>query len=178
MTFLPHVQRVLYGEGSVGGRAEQRESPIRVYRRKDIAQVEVVLEKSPDPVLLDVAHVDLYFFYDADLVILALEVFAKDLPLEVVQDFDVPLWPRLSARMDGERFAISLHQSDVAGEEWRRAGYFLILRIEKNFLLPSVATVLPPSPRIGSFCLSQWFRIIQDEQVRSGTGSLSTTGCL
>ncbi|MGB8639404.1 MAG: CorA family divalent cation transporter, partial [Pseudolabrys sp.] len=86
VTFLPHVQRVLYGEGSVGGRAEQRESPIRVYRRKDIAQVEVVLEKSPDPVLLDVAHVDLYFFYDADLVILALEVFAKDLPLEVVQD--------------------------------------------------------------------------------------------
>ncbi|MFZ2090871.1 MAG: hypothetical protein WAU99_03970, partial [Pseudolabrys sp.] len=76
VTFLPHVQRVLYGEGSVGGRAEQRESPIRVYRRKDIAQVEVVLEKSPDPVLLDVAHVDLYFFYDADLVILALEVFA------------------------------------------------------------------------------------------------------
>ena len=86
VTFLPHVQRVLYGEGSVGGRAEQRESPIRVYRRKDIAQVEVVLEKSPDPVLLHVAHVDLYFFYDTDLVILALEVFGKDLPLEVVQD--------------------------------------------------------------------------------------------
>ena len=25
VTFLPHVQRVLYGEGSVGGRAEQRD---------------------------------------------------------------------------------------------------------------------------------------------------------
>jgi hypothetical protein len=86
VTFLPHVQRVLYGEASVGGRAEQRESPIRVYRRKDITRVELVLEKSPIPVLLDVAHVDLYFFYDADLVILALEVFGSDLPLEVVQD--------------------------------------------------------------------------------------------
>ena len=86
VTFLPHVQRVLYGEGSVGARAEQRESPIRVYRRKDIAQVELVLEKSPDPVLLHVAHVDLYFFYDVDVVILALEVVGKDLPLEVVQD--------------------------------------------------------------------------------------------
>jgi hypothetical protein len=86
VTFLPHVQRVLYGEGSVGGRAEQRESPIRVYRRKDITQVEVILEASSDPVRLHAAHVDLYFFYDADIVILALEVFANDLPLAIVQD--------------------------------------------------------------------------------------------
>jgi len=86
VTFLPHVQRVLYGEGTAGGRAEQRESPIRVYRRKDITQVEITLEKSPEPILLHVAHVDLYFFYDADLVILALEVFGHDLPLEIVQD--------------------------------------------------------------------------------------------
>ena len=86
VTFLPHVQRVLYGEGSAGGRAKNRELPIRVYRRKDITQVQLILEKSPEPVLLDVAHVDLYFFYDADLVILALEVFANDLPLELVQD--------------------------------------------------------------------------------------------
>ena len=38
------------------------------------------------PIVLDVAHVDLYFFYDADLAILAFEVFGKDLPLGVVQD--------------------------------------------------------------------------------------------
>jgi len=86
VTFLPHVQRVLYGEGSVGTRAEQRESPIRVYRRKDISKVELILENSSEPVVLEVAHVDLYFFYDADLVILALEVFGNDLPLPVVQD--------------------------------------------------------------------------------------------
>ena len=86
VTFLPHVQRMLYGEGSVGTRAEQRESPIRVYRRKDISKVELILENSSEPVVLEVAHVDLYFFYDADLVILALEVFGNDLPLPVVQD--------------------------------------------------------------------------------------------
>jgi hypothetical protein len=86
VTFLPHVQRVLYGEGSVGTRAEQRESPIRVYRRKDISKVELTLEKSSEPIVLQVAHVDLYFFYDADLVILALEVFGSDLPLPVVQE--------------------------------------------------------------------------------------------
>ena len=86
VTFLPHVQRVLYGEGSVGTRAEQRESPIRVYRRKDVSKVELTVEKSSKPIVLEVAHVDLYFFYDADLVILAVEVFGNDLPLPVVQD--------------------------------------------------------------------------------------------
>ena len=35
VTFLPHVQRVLYGEGAVGDRAEQRESPIPVARKRD-----------------------------------------------------------------------------------------------------------------------------------------------
>ena len=109
VTFLPHVQRVLYGEGSVGGRAEQRESPLRVYRRKDIAQVELLLEGSHGSIVLDVAHVDLYFFYDADLAILAFEVFGKDLPLGVVQDLMFALWTRLPARVDGRRLAISLH---------------------------------------------------------------------
>ena len=87
VTFLPHVQRVLYGEGSVGGgRAEYGESPIRVYRRKDIAQVRLFPESCAQPIVLDVAHVDLYFFYDTDVVILALEVRGDHLPLEVVQD--------------------------------------------------------------------------------------------
>ncbi len=36
VTFLPHVQRFLYGEGSKSGHSEYRESPLRVYRRKDI----------------------------------------------------------------------------------------------------------------------------------------------
>ena len=87
VTFLPHVQRFLYGEGSVGGsRAEYRESPLRAYRRKGVAKVRMVLGDRPEPVVLDVRHVDLYFFYDVDLVILALEIFGEDLPLEIVQD--------------------------------------------------------------------------------------------
>jgi hypothetical protein len=121
VTFLPHVQRVLYGEGSVGTRAEQRESPIRVYRRKDISKVELILENSSEPVVLEVAHVDLYFFYDADLVILALEVFGNDLPLPVVQDL-MFLFGRLSFGVAGRRLAISLHQDRLAWERRRSAG--------------------------------------------------------
>ncbi|MCB1897206.1 MAG: hypothetical protein KDF95_18365, partial [Rhodocyclaceae bacterium] len=38
VTFLPHVQRFLYGEGRSRG-ATPGESPIRVFRRHDIARV-------------------------------------------------------------------------------------------------------------------------------------------
>lgn len=87
VTFLPHVQRFLYGEG---GRDAARpgpiESPIRVFRRRDIARVRIILHPGDAPLVLDVAHVDLYFFYDLDIVVLALEVHGRDLPLDQVQD--------------------------------------------------------------------------------------------
>lgn len=38
------------------------------------------------PIMFEVAHVDLYFFYDIDIVILAMEIFADDLPLACVED--------------------------------------------------------------------------------------------
>ena len=38
------------------------------------------------PVTFDVAHVDLCFFYDLDVAILVVELFADDLPLEQAQD--------------------------------------------------------------------------------------------
>ena len=87
VTFLPYVQRFLYGEGvGAGARSGYGESPIRVYRRRDVARVRIVPKDSAEPVVLQVAHVDLYFFYDLDVVILALEVFAEDLDLNRVQD--------------------------------------------------------------------------------------------
>lgn len=84
VTFLPHVQRFLYGE-SAGGRAG--ESPIRVYRRDDIVTARVVLASGRrDPIDFDVVHVDLYFFLDIDVVILAFELKADDLPLDAVNE--------------------------------------------------------------------------------------------
>jgi CorA-like Mg2+ transporter protein len=87
VTFLPHVQRFLYGEAvGAGRRSGYGESPIRVLRRCDVAQARIVSKYSDDPLLLQVAHVDLYFFFDLDVVILALEVFADDVDLTRVQD--------------------------------------------------------------------------------------------
>ena len=87
ITFLPYVQRFLYGEGS--GREEQSgygKSPIRVFRRRDIARMRVVLDAQTPPLLFQVAHVDLHFFYDLDIIILAVEFFANDIPLLLAED--------------------------------------------------------------------------------------------
>ncbi|MDS4016242.1 MAG: hypothetical protein RKP46_18080 [Candidatus Accumulibacter sp.] len=87
VTFLPYVQRFLYGES--GGEAGDRragESPIRVFRRYDIAFARMSFKDSEQPLDFTVVHLDLYFFYDIDVVILALEIAADDLGLARVQD--------------------------------------------------------------------------------------------
>jgi hypothetical protein len=86
VTFLPPVQRFLYGQGL--GKAVRRsygESPIRVMRRNDVARVRLTLSRGDEPIEFPVVHVDLYFFFDIDIAILALEVAADDLGLGVAQ---------------------------------------------------------------------------------------------
>ena len=87
ITFLPYVQRFLYGESEGReGQVGYGKSPVRVFRRHDIAQMRVVLDQSTPPLLFQIAHVDLYFFYDIDIIILVVEFFANDLPLLLVED--------------------------------------------------------------------------------------------
>jgi uncharacterized membrane protein YuzA (DUF378 family) len=88
VSFLPYVQRFLYGEGrfaQASGRAGG-DSPLHVFRRKDIAKLRVTLRQGQQPVELDIVHVDLYFFDDLDLVQFNVEVRALDLPLATVRD--------------------------------------------------------------------------------------------
>lgn len=86
VTFLPHVQRFLYGEGLARQEgAWHSESPVRVFRRNDVAKARVRLEPQQPVVTFDVGHVELYFFYDIDVLLLAVEVFADDLSLDLAQ---------------------------------------------------------------------------------------------
>ena len=87
VTFLPPVQRFLYGQGL--GKAVRRsygESPIRVMRCNDVAKVRLTLSRGDEPIEFQVVHVDLYFFFDIDIAILALEVAADHLDLGVAQE--------------------------------------------------------------------------------------------
>lgn len=84
ITFLPYVQRFLYGEG--GARVEYGESPVKVFRRRDIAQVRLTYNPNEPPAVFDIAHIDLYFFYDLDIILLAVEIHADNLTLAQAQD--------------------------------------------------------------------------------------------
>ena len=86
VTFLPYVQRFLYGQGRSSSTLRgYGESPIRVYRRCDVALVRLTCMDNAI-VDLSIKHIDLYFFYDVDVVILAMELQADDLPLARVQE--------------------------------------------------------------------------------------------
>jgi len=87
VTFLPYVQRFLYGEG-VGreGLTGYGKSPIRVFRRSGIDQMRAIFDDQSPPVMFQIAHIDLHFFYDIDIIILAVEFFADDLPLSLAQE--------------------------------------------------------------------------------------------
>ncbi len=79
VTFLPYVQRFLYGEGAQDD--ARSFPPMRVYRRRDIVQARVWYPGDSVPVTFDVAHVDLHFFYDIDVAIIAVELVGHDLSL-------------------------------------------------------------------------------------------------
>ncbi|WP_301275711.1 CorA family divalent cation transporter [Dechloromonas sp.] len=89
VSFLPYVQRFLYGEG----RSKRKdaidppgESPVHVFRRKDIDRLRLTLSEGATPIELHVVHLDLYFFHDLDLIQLNLEVRGSKLPLDAVRD--------------------------------------------------------------------------------------------
>ena len=86
VTFLPYVQRFLYGDGRAQRGASAAGSPMRVFRRRDVARVRLVSKPGDAPLLLDIVHVDLYFLPNIDLVLLNVEVSADDLPLARAQD--------------------------------------------------------------------------------------------
>jgi len=88
VTFLPYVQQFLYGEGRVAATAQDAasSSPMRVFRRHDVRQARLTLRPGEAPIVLEVVHVDLYFFLDVDLVLLNVEVATDGLPLAQAQE--------------------------------------------------------------------------------------------
>jgi len=85
VSFLPYVQRCLYGEPQ-GAAGTPAESPIRIFERDDIATARVTFERGTPPIDFAVENVQLYFFFDVEIVVLAVEIQADDLPLPTVQE--------------------------------------------------------------------------------------------
>ena len=89
VSFLPYVQRFLYGEGRASNDSTSEapgDSPMHVFRRKDISRLRLTLREGQVPVELSIVHIDLYFFHDLDLVQLNVEVCGNDLPLAAARE--------------------------------------------------------------------------------------------
>lgn len=87
VTFLPYVQRFLYGSAAGQESATQPGTrSIHLYERNDVRSVRVTLERGAAPLTLAVDRVELLFFLDADIALLLFEMHAEDLPLERAQD--------------------------------------------------------------------------------------------
>ncbi|MFZ4806760.1 MAG: hypothetical protein ACOYLQ_05830 [Hyphomicrobiaceae bacterium] len=87
VSFLPHVQRFLYGDAAGPTRQlKDTEAPLKVYRRTDIAAVRIILQRGAPPVTCRVAHIDLHIFHDVDTVIMACEIEASDISLATAKD--------------------------------------------------------------------------------------------
>jgi hypothetical protein len=86
VTFLPYVQRFLYGEGRARRGSTGGGSPMRVFRRHDLASVRLVARPGDVPVDMQVVHIDLYFFFDVDVVMLNVELGADELALHQAQE--------------------------------------------------------------------------------------------
>lgn len=82
VSFLPYVQQFLFGGASEPERgATYGASPLRAYRRDDIRQVRLTFYDDATPIDFRIARVELCFFADVDLAILAVEIHADDVPL-------------------------------------------------------------------------------------------------
>ncbi|GHD58874.1 hypothetical protein [Jeongeupia chitinilytica] len=115
ITFLPYVQRFLYGEGQTEASdvASYGKSPLHAFRRHDVKTVRLTFKDGVEADLA-IAHIDLYFFFDIDVVILALEVMGDDLPLARVQDILFRFGRSFPAQWDEEGGPASC----LAGVAW------------------------------------------------------------
>jgi hypothetical protein len=86
ITFLPYVQRLLYGDGGDPPMALHGRSPIHVFRRRDVTDAELVFPGDGAALRLSVARTELVFFYDLDIVIFVLEIRGERLCLQRVQE--------------------------------------------------------------------------------------------
>ena len=177
VSFLPHVQHFLYGEAyeREAGRG-YGESPIYVARRGDVKGARVTLGDEAPAIDLDVAHVDLYFFHDVDIVLLTIEVAAGQLPLAVAQDVMFRLGRAYPAGWDEHGRALHC----ASRVEWLGAeGEVLAVSDYERRERYLAAVCRNRSPEIAAhweFFSRRWFHTNRKERAASATGIWRTTG--
>lgn len=88
VSFLPHAQRFLYGEGRAAGAppSAHGESALSAFRRHDITQLRLVLRVDEPALLLRVARIELCLLDDVDVALLQIELQAENVSLTAAHD--------------------------------------------------------------------------------------------
>ena len=87
VSFLPHVQRFLYGDANqTAVREGNGDAPLRIYRRRDVRAVRLILHPGAAPITCNIAHIDLHFFHDVDAVVLACEIEISNIGLSIAKE--------------------------------------------------------------------------------------------
>jgi len=90
VTFLPYVQRFIYGESHSqichAANDPLGKSAIRIFRRRGVSALRLVLREGEAPVTLTVEHIELWFFDDVNVAFLKVELSANDLLFSKVCD--------------------------------------------------------------------------------------------
>jgi len=149
VSFLPYVQQFLYGEGRArrSGIGQEDdpviESPMRVFRRTDIAALRVVPRPGDAPITMEVVHVDLYFFFDVDVIMLNVEVGTNDLSLAQAQEMLYRFGRAYPAGWDASGGALHC----MSSVEWLDAGGQVLAQSDaqhRDHFLQHVATHRAP----------------------------------
>ncbi len=90
VAFLPYVQRFIYGESHSRKSHDADDPPgdsaIKIFRRRGVAALRLVLRDGEAPITLAVEHIELWFFDDINVAFLKVELSACDLPFADVCD--------------------------------------------------------------------------------------------
>jgi hypothetical protein len=165
VTFLPYVQRFLYGDGRAQRDAGATGSPMRLFRRRDVARVRVVSKTGDAPLLLEIVHVDLIFFLNIDLVLLNVEISANELPLAQAQDLLYRFGRAYPAGWDAQGQA----QHCMASVEFLDAAGGVLARSDaqdRDAFLAHVAE--HRAPRIAAHWAFMLEPLVSDHSVRPG----------
>ena len=179
VTFLPYVQRFLYGEGGADDAGSGFGlSSIRVFRRDDVAQARIVFPGEPQPTVFDVAHVDLYFFYDIDIAILVVEIFAENLTLATTLNALYRFGRTYPDALGAERARRPLRRARRMARPRRRDPRRVGLRAQRE--IPVVRVPAPRAVRRIALALtssSRWCCTTPISAAKSATARSSISAC-
>lgn len=156
LTFLPYVQRFLYGEGKRTSSDVHEEAAIRVFRRDDIARVRMVFPgPNAAPATLTVAHVEMY------------RSRRRRAPSFALGDAIPPTGSQMGT--------VAIVPSRWNGSRPRtRCSLCRTMITAKNTSRLSASIGRSVSPLTGNFCSNRWCCTIQKKQVRFGIDRSNT----